>query len=173
MYRRFPEWSPQRHMLMAPTLTLTLTLTLALTLALALALTLTLTLTLTRHMFMDAPQRQAVRDLPGSAAPATLCDPGCNPMPSGLQPYACALQVRDLLGLASTFDGGVAILPKLYCHIDRYWGFLLRGVRVRVSPTPSPSPSPSPSPTPSPSPNQDELPPPPPPPTLRRRGRRG
>ena len=47
-----------------------------------------------RHMFMDAPQRQAV---------------------------------RDLLGLASTFDGGVTILPKLYCHIDRYWGFLQNG----------------------------------------------
>ena len=45
----------------------------------------------------------------------------------------CALQVRDLLGLASTFDGGVAILPKLYCHIDRYSRcLLLRGVRVRV-----------------------------------------
>ena len=54
-------------------------------------------------------------------------------MPSGLQPYVCALQVRDLLGLASTFDGGVAILPKLYCHIDRYGRcLLLRGVRVRV-----------------------------------------
>ena len=82
-------------------------------------------------------------------------------MPSGLQPHVlCALQVRDLLGLhispisrlylpyispisplqvrdllglASTFDGGVAILPKLYCHIDRYGRcLLLRGVRVRV-----------------------------------------
>ena len=41
--------------------------------------------------------------------------------------------MRDLLGLASTFDGGVAILPKLYCHIDRYSRcLLLRGVRVRV-----------------------------------------
>ena len=49
VYRRFPEWSPQRH------------------------------------MFMDAPQRRAV---------------------------------RDLLGLASTFDG-VAILPKFYCYCDR------------------------------------------------------
>ena len=58
VYRRFPEWSPQRH------------------------------------MFLDAPQRQAV---------------------------------RDLLGLASTFDDGVTILPKLHCHIDRYWGFLSRG----------------------------------------------
>eukprot|EP00964_Phaeocystis_antarctica_P115908 scaffold79889_cov30-Phaeocystis_antarctica.AAC.1 len=67
---------------------------------------------------MDAPQRQAVRDLLGLASPATLCDPGCNLMSSGLQPYV--LQVRDLLGLASTFDGGVTILPKLYCHIDRY-----------------------------------------------------
>ena len=45
-------------------------------------------------MFLDAPQRQAV---------------------------------RDLLGLASTFDDGVTILPKLHCHIDRYWGFLSRG----------------------------------------------
>ena len=45
-------------------------------------------------MFLDAPQRQAV---------------------------------RDLLGLASTFDGeakGVTILPKFYCHCDRYWNFL-------------------------------------------------
>ena len=32
-------------------------------------------------------------------------------------------QVRDLLGLASTF-GGVTILPKFYCHCDRYWNFL-------------------------------------------------
>ena len=59
VYRRFPEWSPQRH------------------------------------MFMDAPQRQAV---------------------------------RDLLGLASTFDDpsrrGVTILPKFHCHCDRYWNFL-------------------------------------------------
>ena len=51
VYRRFPEWSPQRH------------------------------------MHMDAPQRQAVRDLPGSAAPATPCALGCNPTCSGLQPY--------------------------------------------------------------------------------------
>ena len=61
VYRRFPEWSPQRH------------------------------------MFMDAPQRQAV---------------------------------RDLLGLASTFDEparrGVTVLPKFYCHCDRYWNFLTR-----------------------------------------------
>ena len=72
---------------------------------------------------------------------ATLCEPGCNPMPSGLQPYVCALQVRDLLGLASTFDGGVAILPKLYCHIDRYDRcLLLRGVRVRVRVRPTPDP---------------------------------
>ena len=54
MYRRFPEWSPQRH------------------------------------MHMDAPQRRAV---------------------------------RDLLGLATAVDG-IAVLPKLYCHCDRYWGFL-------------------------------------------------
>merc|ERR1719207_202169 len=61
VYKRFPEWSPQRH------------------------------------MFMDAPQRQAV---------------------------------RDLLGLASTFDEparrGVTVLPKFYCHCDRYWNFLTR-----------------------------------------------
>ena len=31
--------------------------------------------------------------------------------------------VRDLLGLASTFDG-VTILPKFWCHCDRYWNFL-------------------------------------------------
>ena len=56
VYRRFPEWSPQRH------------------------------------MFMDAPQRQAV---------------------------------RDLLGLATALDG-VMVMPKLWCHCDRYWGFLSR-----------------------------------------------
>jgi hypothetical protein len=117
VYRRFPEWSPQRH------------------------------------MFMDAPQRQAVRDrlqrpaaarLPCNPSPsrlqpccvqaatpcrviqaAALRAPGCNPMCARLQPHV--RQVRDLLGLASTFDGGVTILPKLYCHIDRYWGFLQRG----------------------------------------------
>ena len=56
VYRRFPEWSPQRH------------------------------------MFMDAPQRQAV---------------------------------RDLLGLATALDNkGVMVMPKLWCHCDRYWGFL-------------------------------------------------
>lgn len=54
VYRRFPEWSPQRH------------------------------------SHMDAPQRQAV---------------------------------RDLLGLA-TAVGGIMVLPKLWCHCDRYWGFL-------------------------------------------------
>ena len=54
VYKRFPEWSPQRH------------------------------------MFMDAPQRQAV---------------------------------RDLLGLATAMDG-IVVLPKLFCHCDRYWGFL-------------------------------------------------
>ena len=54
VYKRFPEWSPQRH------------------------------------MFMDAPQRQAV---------------------------------RDLLGLATAVDG-IMVLPKFYCHCDRYWGFL-------------------------------------------------
>ena len=41
-------------------------------------------------MHMDAPQRQAV---------------------------------RDLLGLA-TAVGGIMVLPKLWCHCDRYWGFL-------------------------------------------------
>ena len=56
VYRRFPEWSPQRH------------------------------------MFMDAPQRQAV---------------------------------RDLLGLAMSVEG-IVVLPKFYCHCDRYWGFLQR-----------------------------------------------
>ena len=54
--KRFPEWSPQRH------------------------------------MFMDAPQRQAV---------------------------------RDILGLAMAVDG-VMVMPKFYCHCDRYWGFLSR-----------------------------------------------
>tara|TARA_B100000524_G_scaffold344764_1_gene242466 strand:+ start:205 stop:2913 length:2709 start_codon:yes stop_codon:yes gene_type:complete len=54
IYRRFPSWSPQRH------------------------------------MFMDAPQRQAI---------------------------------RDLLGLATAMDG-ITVLPKLWCHCDRYWGFL-------------------------------------------------
>ena len=83
MYRRFPEWSPQRHMLTA----LTLALILALTLVLTLTLTLTLALTLTRHMHMDAPQRQAVRDLLRLATPATPCALGCNPTCSGLQPY--------------------------------------------------------------------------------------
>ena len=84
VYRRFPEWSPQRH------------------------------------MFMDAPQRQAV---------------------------------RDLLGLASTFDGGVTILPKLYCHIDRYWGLiptltltLIRTLTPALTLTPTPHPHPSHSP---------------------------
>ena len=43
-----------------------------------------------RHMFMDAPQRRAV---------------------------------RDLLALA-TAAGGITVLPKLWCHCDRYWGFL-------------------------------------------------
>ena len=43
-----------------------------------------------RHMHMDAPQRQAV---------------------------------RDLLGLATAMDG-IVVLPKLFCHCDRYWGFL-------------------------------------------------
>ena len=43
-----------------------------------------------RHMHMDAPQRQAV---------------------------------RDLLGLA-TAVGGIPVLPSLWCHCDRYWGFL-------------------------------------------------
>ena len=56
VYKRFPEWSPQRH------------------------------------MFMDAPQRQAV---------------------------------RDILGLATAVDG-VMVMPKFYCHCDRYWGFLSR-----------------------------------------------
>jgi len=47
-----------------------------------------------RHMFMDAPQRQAV---------------------------------RDLLGLATALDNkGVMVMPKLWCHCDRYWGFLRR-----------------------------------------------
>jgi len=31
--------------------------------------------------------------------------------------------VRDLLGLA-TAVGGITVLPKLWCHCDRYWGFL-------------------------------------------------
>ena len=43
-----------------------------------------------RHMFMDAPQRQAV---------------------------------RDLLGLATAADA-IVVLPTLYCHCDRYWGFM-------------------------------------------------
>ena len=43
-----------------------------------------------RHMFMDSPQRRAV---------------------------------RDLLALA-TAAGGITVLPKLWCHCDRYWGFL-------------------------------------------------
>ena len=54
VYKRFPEWSPQRH------------------------------------MFMDAPQRQVV---------------------------------RDLLGLATAIDG-IMVLPKLWCHCDRYWNAL-------------------------------------------------
>ena len=45
-----------------------------------------------RHMFMDAPQRQAV---------------------------------RDVLGLAAAV-GGIAVLPKLWCHCDRYWNALSR-----------------------------------------------
>ena len=56
VYKRFPEWSPQRH------------------------------------MFTDAPQRQAV---------------------------------RDLLGLATAIDG-ITVLPKLWCHCDRYWNALSR-----------------------------------------------
>jgi len=63
VYRRFPEWSPQRH------------------------------------MFMDAPQRQAV---------------------------------RDLLALATALDG-VMVMPKLWCHCDRYWNFL-RGCRYPSGP---------------------------------------
>ena len=51
VYRRFPEWSPQRH------------------------------------MFMDAPQRQAVRDRLQRPAAARL---PCNPSPSRLQP--CCVQ---------------------------------------------------------------------------------
>jgi len=31
--------------------------------------------------------------------------------------------VRDLLGLA-TAVGGITVLPKLWCHCDRYWGFI-------------------------------------------------
>ena len=31
--------------------------------------------------------------------------------------------MRDLLGLA-TAVGGIMVLPKLWCHCDRYWGFL-------------------------------------------------
>ena len=31
--------------------------------------------------------------------------------------------MRDLLGLA-TAVGGIVVLPKLWCHCDRYWGFL-------------------------------------------------
>ena len=45
-----------------------------------------------RHMFMDAPQRQAV---------------------------------RDILGLATALDG-IMVMPKLWCHCDRYWGFLTK-----------------------------------------------
>ena len=45
-----------------------------------------------RHMFMDAPQRQAV---------------------------------RDLLGLSQAVEG-IMVLPKLWCHCDRYWNFLTR-----------------------------------------------
>ena len=45
-----------------------------------------------RHKFMDAPQRQAV---------------------------------RDLLGLATALEG-IVVLPKLWCHCDRYWGFLTK-----------------------------------------------
>jgi len=33
--------------------------------------------------------------------------------------------VRDLLGLSTAIDG-IMILPKLWCHCDRYWGFLKR-----------------------------------------------
>ena len=73
MYRRFPEWSPQRHMLTALPLTLslaltlvlnlTLTLTLTLVLTLTLTLTLTLALTLTRHIKMaEGAQRLDVFD---------------------------------------------------------------------------------------------------------------
>jgi hypothetical protein len=58
VYRRFPEWSPQRH------------------------------------MFLDAPQRQAVRDLLGLAAALDSTGPG------GLR--------------------GVMVMPKLWCHCDRY-----------------------------------------------------
>ena len=31
--------------------------------------------------------------------------------------------MRDLLGLA-TAVGGIMVMPKLWCHCDRYWGFL-------------------------------------------------
>lgn len=55
VYKRFPSWSPQRH------------------------------------MHMDSPQRQAV---------------------------------RDLLGLATAIGEAIVVLPTLYCHCDRYWGFL-------------------------------------------------
>ena len=41
------------------------------------------------------------------------------PAPSLLSP-----QVRDLLGLSRAIEGSITVLPKLWCHCDRYWNFL-------------------------------------------------
>ncbi len=35
-------------------------------------------------------------------------------------------QVRDLLGLSRAIEGSITVLPKLWCHCDRYWNFLTR-----------------------------------------------
>ena len=103
VYKRFPEWSPQRH------------------------------------MFMDAPQRQAVR---GLRVLACECPPRRHSASECLPARARALrlhasahygviaplssQVRDLLGLSRAIEGSITVLPKLWCHCDRYWNFLTR-----------------------------------------------
>ena len=100
VYKRFPEWSPQRH------------------------------------MFMDAPQRQAVRGLYVLAckrSPRRHVASECSLL--GLRRCTCmqvlttapsllSPQVRDLLGLSRAIEGSITVLPKLWCHCDRYWNFL-------------------------------------------------
>ena len=41
-------------------------------------------------------------------------------------PSLLSSQVRDLLGLSRAIEGSITVLPKLWCHCDRYWNFLTR-----------------------------------------------
>ena len=41
-------------------------------------------------------------------------------------PSLLSPQVRDLLGLSRAIEGSITVLPKLWCHCDRYWNFLTR-----------------------------------------------